>query len=62
MVQICVRENTVDFFDQMLNHLLKNADHSLLMASRQIIDTLVDSVLTLDSKMANSGNFCHYIS
>uniref|UniRef100_A0A915PUN3 Nipped-B protein n=1 Tax=Setaria digitata TaxID=48799 RepID=A0A915PUN3_9BILA len=53
MVQICVKENTLDFFEQLLNNLLKNNDRTLLFASRQIVDTLVDNVLTLDSKMAS---------
>ncbi|VDK74707.1 unnamed protein product [Litomosoides sigmodontis] len=53
MVQICVKENTLDFFEQLLNSLLKSNDRTLLFASRQIVDTLVDNVLTLDSKMAS---------
>lgn len=52
MVQICIKENTLDFFEQLLNSLLKSSDRTLLFASRQIVDTLVDNVLTLDSKMA----------
>ncbi|KAK6104387.1 Sister chromatid cohesion C-terminus family protein [Brugia pahangi] len=55
MVQICVKENTLDFFEQLLNSLLKTNDRTLLFASRQIVDTLVDNVLTLDSKMASGG-------
>uniref|UniRef100_A0A1I8EA76 Nipped-B protein n=1 Tax=Wuchereria bancrofti TaxID=6293 RepID=A0A1I8EA76_WUCBA len=55
MVQICVKENTLDFFEQLLNSLLKSSDRTLLFASRQIVDTLVDNVLTLDSKMASGG-------
>ncbi|KAL3993808.1 Sister chromatid cohesion C-terminus family protein [Acanthocheilonema viteae] len=55
MVQICIKENTLDFFEQLLNSLLKNNDRALLFASRQIVDTLVDNVLTLDSKMASGG-------
>ncbi|VDK72975.1 unnamed protein product, partial [Onchocerca ochengi] len=56
MVQICVKENTLDFFEQLLNSLLKSDDRTLLFASRQIVDTLVDNVLTLDSKMASGSN------
>uniref|UniRef100_A0A158Q833 Nipped-B protein n=1 Tax=Elaeophora elaphi TaxID=1147741 RepID=A0A158Q833_9BILA len=55
MVQICIKENTLDFFEQLLNSLLKSNDRTLLFASRQIVDTLVDNVLTLDSKMASGG-------
>lgn len=58
MVQICIKENTLDFFEQLLNSLLKTNDRTLLFASRQIVDTLVDNVLTLDSKMASGeSNF-----
>ncbi|KHN74356.1 Nipped-B-like protein pqn-85 [Toxocara canis] len=53
MVQICVKENSVEFFEQLLNCLLKSGDRILLSASRQMVDTLVDNVLTLDSKIAS---------
>ncbi|MCP9261200.1 hypothetical protein DINM_004449 [Dirofilaria immitis] len=56
MVQICVKENTLDFFEQLLNNLLKSNDRTLLFASRQIVDTLVDNILTLDSKMASGSS------
>lgn len=53
MVQICVKENSVEFFEQLLHCLLRGGDRALLCASRQMIDTLVDNVLTLDSKIAS---------
>ena len=53
MVQTCMKENTVEFFEQLLNCLLKGGDRSILCASRQIVDTLVDSVLALDSKIVS---------
>uniref|UniRef100_A0A915BWJ3 Nipped-B protein n=2 Tax=Parascaris univalens TaxID=6257 RepID=A0A915BWJ3_PARUN len=53
MVQICVKENSVEFFEQLLHCLLRGGDRTLLCASRQMIDTLVDNVLTLDSKIAS---------
>lgn len=62
MVQVCVKENTVDFVEQMLSCLMKSGDRTLQLASRQIVDALVDNVLTLDSKMASSGLFCYTFS
>lgn len=55
VILICIKENTVEFFEQLLNLLIKSADRSIIFASRQIVDTLVDNVITLDSKLA-SGN------
>uniref|UniRef100_A0A0N5APU5 Nipped-B protein n=1 Tax=Syphacia muris TaxID=451379 RepID=A0A0N5APU5_9BILA len=51
MVQKCMKDNTVEFFEQLLTYLLKSNDRSIFCASRQIVDTLVDSVLSLDSKI-----------
>lgn len=51
MVQKCMKDNTVEFFEQLLSSLLKGGDRSILYASKQIVDTLVDSVLSLDSKI-----------
>uniref|UniRef100_A0A0N4V606 Nipped-B protein n=1 Tax=Enterobius vermicularis TaxID=51028 RepID=A0A0N4V606_ENTVE len=43
MVQKCMKDNTVEFFEQLLSSLLKGGDRSILYASKQIVDTLVDS-------------------
>ncbi|VDK21958.1 unnamed protein product [Anisakis simplex] len=57
MVQMCMRDNSLEFFEQLLNNLLKGGDKTLLLASTQMVDTLVDNILTLDSKIASVGIF-----
>ncbi|VDN18920.1 unnamed protein product [Gongylonema pulchrum] len=53
VMQICGEK--IRYFEQFLNLLYKNNDRAVLVASRQIVDTLVDNVLSLDSIMASGS-------
>lgn len=55
VAQQCAVEQTIDFLEQLLQSLLKQGDKTLLVASRQIVDSLVDNVLVLETKMASDA-------
>ncbi|CAJ0573496.1 unnamed protein product, partial [Mesorhabditis spiculigera] len=50
--ELCAAENTVEHIETMFNLIFKTGDKGTIFACRQIVDSLVDSVLTLESKMA----------
>lgn len=56
-IEVCVQENVSEYFETLVSLILKNSsDKSALHACRQIIDCLIDNILTLDSKVVD-GKF-----
>lgn len=52
VAQLCASEQTLDFMEQLLQSILKQEDKSVIMASREIVDSLVDNILILERNMA----------
>jgi hypothetical protein len=53
----CVKYSTLETFENLINLIFKNnaTDRSIKFASKQIVDALVDTALTLDSKTATNS-------
>lgn len=47
-----MRDGSLDCLETMLNNLLKSGDKQTLTSSKQLVDCLVENILTLEAKMA----------
>uniref|UniRef100_A0A914CW65 Nipped-B protein n=1 Tax=Acrobeloides nanus TaxID=290746 RepID=A0A914CW65_9BILA len=55
-IEVCVSENMSEYFETLVGAILKNnSDKSAIHACRQIVDCLIDNILTLDSKVVDEG-------
>ena len=55
VAQKCAAEQTIDFLEQLLQSVLKQGEKSLIVASKQIVDSLVDNVLVLERTLATDS-------
>lgn len=58
VVLICHRSQSLDCFEALLSNLLKTGERQAVNATKQIVDCLVDNILTLDAKMAGKFEVC----
>lgn len=52
VVQVCMRDGSLDCLETVLNNLLKGGDKQTITSSKQLVDCLVENILTLEAKMA----------
>lgn len=57
-VDICAKEGLIEHFEMLVSIVFKkNVEKTTTFAAKQIIDELVDSILSLDSKIATGIAF-----
>lgn len=60
VVDVCVKEGIIEHFETLIATLVKKSnEQDILVSSRQIVDALVDYIISLDSKIANGRLICY---
>ncbi|CAB3404907.1 unnamed protein product [Caenorhabditis bovis] len=54
VVRHCIQDVTVEYLEQLIHWVLKSEDKMVLLASRQLVDKLVDHILHLETTMAQN--------
>lgn len=53
VVDVCVKEGIIEHFETLIASIVKkNTEYEIILASKQIVDSLVDYIISLDSKIA----------
>lgn len=56
---ICTKKGSIENFESLLTQLFKtHTDKSMNLASVQIVDELVNVILSLDADSASGNSFC----
>lgn len=54
VVDVCVKDGIIEHFETLIASIVKKStEYDIILASRQIVDALVDYIISLDSKIAN---------
>lgn len=57
VVQQCLADNSLQNLEQLVQTIIKSGDKNVVSSCTQIVNTLVDNILRLDTKMAQENTF-----